>query len=251
MITAIHARRKQKDQLQAGHTIRRHLREPFVSSRGSPMAARYAKVARHLVRVSVWLLVLSLWASSGAAQSFDDAIAAYQNKDYVKALSIFEAVGNQGGAEAQYNAGQMYREGLGTKPNLARAMAWYRRAADQGFAPSQYDLGIMYAEGEGVRPDAKTALMWFRKSAEQGFVEAQVKLAEIAFASQDFKQAFFWWQKAADGGDANAMFNVGSAYYAGRGVAKNEAKAVEYYRKARDAGHPEAERILKQLKAVQ
>ena len=206
-------------------------------------------IAHYLVCVSICCLLFLLWAAPGMAQSFDDAIAAYQRHDYAKALSLFEALGNQGNVEAQHNAGHMYNLGIGTKPNLTQAMAWYRRAADQGFAPSQYDLGIMYAEGEGVKADAKTALFWFRKAAEQGFVDAEVKLAEVSFASQDYKQAFFWWQKAADVGDAGAMFNVASAYYAGRGVPKDEAKAIEYYRKARDAGHPEAERILKQLNA--
>lgn len=206
-------------------------------------------IAHRLVCASICFLLFLFWVSPAMAQSFDDALAAYQQHDYVKALRLFEALGDQGNVEAQHNAGHMYNLGVGTTLNLAKAMAWYRRAADQGFAPSQYDLGIMYAEGEGVKPDAKMALFWFRKAAEQGFVDAEVKLAEVSFASQDFKQAFFWWQKAADAGDAGAMFNVASAYYAGRGVPKNEAKAIEYYRKARDAGHPEAERILKQLNA--
>lgn len=207
-------------------------------------------IAHRLVCVSICFLLFLLWASPGMAQSFDDAIAAYQRQDYAKALSLFEALGNQGSAEAQHNAGLMYYRGLGTRSDFAKAMAWYRRSAGQGFAASQYDLGIMYDEGEGVPRDAQAAALWLRKSAEQGFVQAQVRLAQILFASQDFKQAFFWWQKAADAGDASAMFNIGSAYYAGRGVPKDEAKAMEYYRKAKDAGWPEAERILKQFGAA-
>jgi TPR repeat protein len=202
-----------------------------------------------LTGVIVFFLILSCSPLHASAQSFDDAIAAYQRKDYKKALSIFEELGAQGHVEAQQNAGHMYVNGLGTPRNYAKAMAWYRRAAEQGYAVSQYDLGLMYEKGEGVSPDPETALMWFRKSAEQGFARAQTKLAEFAFASGNMAEAFFWWKKAADSGDADAMFNVGSAYSVGRGVDKDLTKAIEYYRKARDAGNDAAEHILKQLGA--
>jgi len=193
------------------------------------------------------LLISLFWISSGLAQSLDEGVAAYQHKDYAKALRIFEAAGLNGNAEAQHNAGYMYRVGEGTKEDLAKAMAWYARAAERGFAPSQFNLGVMYGEGEGVKADPEAALTWFRKSAAQGYVDAQLKLAEIALANDNKKEAFFWYKKAADNGDANAIFNVASFYYKGFGVAKDQAKAVEYYRKARDAGQPGAASILKQL----
>jgi hypothetical protein len=220
-----------------------------VSSRSSTVAVLPLLFARALIRVIICLLLLPCCVLPGAAQSLDDAVAAYQRKDYDQALSLFEAIGAQGSVVAQHNAGHMYVNGLGTKRNFAKALAWYRRAANQGYAPSQYDLGIMYAEGEGLKPDPENAMMWFRKSAEQGFVAAELRLAEIEFASGKFAEAFFWWQKAADGGDADAMFNVGSAYSSGRGVAKDLTKAIEYYRKARDAGNPNAGHILRQLGA--
>lgn len=211
------------------------------------MAAPPSWFARGLMRVIICLPLLSYCVLPGAAQSLDDAVAAYQRKEYDKALSLFEAIGAQGDAVAQHNAGHMYVNGLGTKRSFAKAMAWYGRAADQGYAPSQYDLGVMYAEGEGMKPDAEQAMMCFRKSAEQGFVRAQVKLAEIAIAHGNNAEAFLWWKKAADAGDALSMFNVGSAYSVGRGVEKDMIKAIEYYRKARDAGDENAGRILKEI----
>ncbi len=42
-------------------------------------------------------------------------------------------------------------------------------------------------------------------------------------------------------------FNVGSLYYVGRGVPKDEAKATEYYRKAARPGMTEAKDVLKSL----
>ena len=78
-------------------------------------------------------------------------------------------------------------------------------------------------------------------------MEAQVKLAELAFLGERSEEAFLWFSKAADQDDADAAFNLGSLYYLGRGVAKDEAKAVEYYRKAARLGMREANDVLKSL----
>jgi TPR repeat protein len=193
----------------------------------------------------VWLLLALciLFPGLPAAQSLDEALAAYSNGQYAKALKLFRAAAEAGNREAQHNLGFMYHDGKGTKRDDAEAMVWYRKAADQGFAPSEFDLGVMYAEGEGVRPDPATALVWFRKAADHGFLDAQVRLGEMAFVNSDFPEAFRWFKKAADQGDERAAFNVGSLYQTGRGVEKNEAKAVEYYRKSGEIGAG----VLKQM----
>jgi uncharacterized protein len=99
----------------------------------------------------------------------------------------------------------------------------------------------------GAKPDPAAAQTWFRRAADHGSVEAQVKLAEIATLDEKYEEAFLWFSKAADQDDADAAFNVGSLYYVGRGVAKDEAKATEYYRKAARLGMPEATDVLKSL----
>ncbi len=105
----------------------------------------------------------------------------------------------------------------------------------------------MYVQGEGVKPDPVAAQRWFRRAADHGSVEAQVKLAEIAIVEERYEEALLWFSKAADQDDADAAFNVGSLYYVGRGVVKDEAKATEYYRRAARLGMPEAKNVLKSL----
>jgi uncharacterized protein len=180
-------------------------------------------------------------------QVIDAAVTAYQNQQYAAALKLFEAAAQKGNREAQHTLGFMYRDGRGTKRNDAKALAWYRRAAEQGYAPAEYNLGLMYAQGEGAKRDPPAAEKWFRQAADHGSVEAQVKLAEIAIADQKYEEAFLWFSKAADQDNADAAFNVGSLYYVGRGVAKDEAKATEYYRRAARLGMPEAKNALKSL----
>ena len=185
--------------------------------------------------------------STSAPQSIDAAIVAYQKQQYATALKLFEAAAQKGNREAQHTLAFMYRDGKGTKRNEAKALAWYRRAAEQGYAPAAYNLGLMYAQGEGVKSDPAAAQRWFRRAADHGSVEAQVKLAEIAVLEEKFEEAFLWFSKAADQDDADAAFNVGSLYYVGRGVAKDEAKATEYYHKAARLGMPEGKNVLKSL----
>lgn len=185
--------------------------------------------------------------SASSPQPIDAAIAAYQSQQYAAALKLFEAAALKGSREAQHTLGFMYRDGRGTRRNDAKAMGWYRKAAEQGYAPAEYNLGLMYAQGEGAKRDPAMAKKWFRRAADHGSVEAQVKLAEIAIVSGNDEEAFFWFSKAAEQDDADAAFNVGSLYYLGRGVAKDEAKAAEHYRKAARLGMVEARQALKSL----
>ena len=48
------------------------------------------------------------------------------------------------------------------------AVKWFRRAADQRDTDAQYNLGNMYREGEGVPQDDTEAVKWYRCAADQG-----------------------------------------------------------------------------------
>ena len=52
-------------------------------------------------------------------------------------------------------------------------MRWYRMAAEQGYADAQFNLGIAYDNGINVAKDTKEAVRWYRMAAEQGYALAQ------------------------------------------------------------------------------
>lgn len=56
--------------------------------------------------------------------------------------------------------------------------------------------------------------------------------------------AFEVWKPLAEAGDANAQFWLGQMYDLGRGVAKNYAQAMQWYRRAAEQGHPVAQHNL-------
>lgn len=49
-----------------------------------------------------------------------------------------------------------------------------------------------------------------------------------------------WYRKAAEQGHEGAQFNLGLILYSGDGIAKNEAEAVRWFRKAAEAGLADA-----------
>ena len=48
----------------------------------------------------------------------------------------------QGNADAQFNLGQMYAEGIRVGNDEREAVNWYRKAATQGNMKAQFNLGV-------------------------------------------------------------------------------------------------------------
>jgi len=61
---------------------------------------------------------------------------------------------------------------------------------------------------------------------------------------KDEAKAVHWYEKAAEQGYANAQNNLGNMYTDGRGVPKDDAKAVQWYQKAAEQGHTDAQKNL-------
>ncbi len=145
------------------------------------------------------------------AQTFEQSFAAYERKDYRTAFAGFKKLAEQGFASAQYNLGNMYRNGRGVPKDEQQAVPWYRKAAEQGLADAQLQLGFMYANGQGVPKDEQQGVVWYRKVAEQGDARAQYNLGLMYYhgqgAPKDDQSAYFWWLLASAQGHQDAVHN--------------------------------------------
>ena len=112
----------------------------------------------------------------------------YDFDDDKEAVKFHRLYAEQGDAEAQFNLGQMYREGLEVAQNYKEAVKWYRLSAEQGDARAQCDLGMMYDKGQGVEQDYKEAEKLFRLAAEQGIAEAQGNLGVMYHEGKGVEQ---------------------------------------------------------------
>src|SRR5579884_700162 len=71
-----------------------------------------------------------------------------------------------------------------------------------------------------------------------------VKAGITAWQKADYSAAVAIWQPLAEHGDADAAFNLGQAYRLGRGVPLDLAMAENWFEKAANAGHLDAETTL-------
>src|SRR5258705_8024788 len=88
---------------------------------------------RHTFRATSAGIIFALsFAAPVAADSLEEAVAAYRSTDYATALRVYRSLAEQGLAVAQFNLGLMYDLGQGVAQNYPEAVKWYRLAADQG-----------------------------------------------------------------------------------------------------------------------
>ena len=71
--------------------------------------------------------------------------------------------------------------------------------------------------------------------------------ATAAYSRGDYTTAYRLWKPLADQGNAYAQFSLGTMYRFGKGVAKDYAAAVFWFRKAADKGLAAAQNNLKSL----
>ncbi len=168
------------------------------------------KTKTHQVIALLWAVStsISFASTSKAASTPDDAVVAYNRKDYATVFKIFTDMANQGDAFAQTFIGWMYDNGEGVPENDAEAVKWFRKAADQGHVRAQVFLATRYASGNGVQKDLVESAKWFTRAAELGDVNAQVSLAAMYDKGEgltaDLVQAYKWVSIAANRGAGKA-----------------------------------------------
>lgn len=157
-----------------------------------------------------------------------------------------------GNAEAQHDLAAIYTAGhAGVAQNYERAAFWFKEAADQGIANARYNLGVLYHQGLGVQKDLPAALEWYKKAAQIGHPEAQYNLGiahiEGIGVNYDPKQAAEYFEAAAASGIPEAGYNLGLIYENGLLGTAQPDEALLWYKTAADAGNKEARTAMEQL----
>lgn len=134
-------------------------------------------------------------------------------------------------------------------------LAWLPLFAEKDDAEAWCLRGKMLQENVVPEPlaDVTAAAECFRRAAELGSTEAAFLYFRVCELQRNDKEnALKWLQKAADAGNDYALVQLAVGYRDGSPfIAKDEAKAAEYFEKALDAGvsvcaRPLAELCLKQ-----
>jgi len=124
--------------------------------------------------------------------------------DFPRAAQWFEEAALNGVANARYNLGVLYHQGLGVQQDTAKAINWYKAAAAQNHPEAQYNLGIAYIEGVGTEYNPQKAASNFESAARSGILEASYNLGLIyengLLGSPQVEDAIYWYNRAAEQG---------------------------------------------------
>ena len=150
-----------------------------------------------------------------------------------------------GDANAQFELGVRFDQGVGVPINHEDALKWYTQSAEQGHFKAQHNLALKYDSGVGVKIDSVKAAEWYKKAADQGVIFSQYNLAVLYQLGEGVEKndviAFSWFLCAAEQGHAVAQYELGINYLNGFGVKKNITTAARWFSKAADQNLPEAQ----------
>jgi uncharacterized protein len=161
-------------------------------------------------QLRVGLLALGiLGAVHGAAWAggYEDGLAAFQNEDYAKSLSMLLPFAKDGNSEAAYLIGEMYgprswgqkgENRNGVEQDNAQAIYWWGEAAKKGHADAQLKLGWWLLKGgDVVKKDEAAGMNWLLMSANRGEPQAQYEVAISYWKGRGVKPdpiaAYMWF----------------------------------------------------------
>jgi TPR repeat protein len=94
-----------------------------------------------------------------------------------------------------------------------------------------------------AKSDAEVELNCMKR-VEKNDPVAMTQMGDRRYREGDYISAFEYLTKAAELGDADAHAKLADLYYRGKGVEKDEEKAVYHWEEAAISGHPNARCIL-------
>jgi uncharacterized protein len=149
--------------------------------------------------------------NSANADTYDDAVKEYEQKNYAVALDKFKQSANENNSWAQSMVAFMYSNGQGVAVNYEEAYKWNLRSAEMGNPAGQFNLALALEDGQGVKQNFALALKYYRMAAEQNILSAQTNLglmyAKGRGVSQNKILAYMWFNLGAREGNDLAIKN--------------------------------------------
>lgn len=133
--------------------------------------------------------------------------------------------------------GQLYSDG----EFAAKFLPGLIKSAQGGNSSDQYYVGMAYLNGIGVAKNQNEAMKWLALAAAQDTWKAQIEIANLYYAHNDYATALKWYLHAAVEGSYNAQIAAGMVYEkGGNGVTQDYAAAMKFYKEAEIFGSPDA-----------
>jgi TPR repeat protein len=174
----------------------------------------------------------------------DLAFGAYQRGYFMTALSeaTKRVAKDPKDAAAMTLIGEIYRDGLAVRQDVAEAVRWYRLASGLGDKQAAFQLGVVLLDGApDVPKDRAAAKAQFEKAAALGHPGALYNLGVLSIeggesGAPDFAKAADYFKRAALAGDDNGAYSYGVLLRQGRGVTLDIGESAHWLKRAADAG---------------
>ena len=100
-----------------------------------------------------------------------------EDERFISGLKYLKRAAYTGQADALYQLGELYEQGVLVTKDYKSAFGFYLMGALKGNMKAQYRVSRLYFSGQGVPQDFENGLKWLSRSARQGYVLAQMDLA--------------------------------------------------------------------------
>lgn len=137
-----------------------------------------------------------------------------------------------------YKLGTMYKNGLGTKVNMEKAIDYFKQSAEMNNKNGLYKYGKALLFGEHITQDKEKAVKLLEKAVKLQNTNAKRFLA-LEYISgehleQNIEKGIAVLTECADGGDKFSCYKLGKIYLQGKLVPQNLDKAEKYLLLAED-----------------
>jgi hypothetical protein len=93
--------------------------------------------------------------------------------DLSRAVKCYTESAKHGNAQAAYQLGRCYEEGIGVAKNITEAIKWYQAAVKQNEPNAIFRIGLCYEKGKGIEKNEAEARRYIKRASRLGQRDAQ------------------------------------------------------------------------------
>jgi TPR repeat protein len=173
-------------------------------------------------------LFLFLFAVYLFANTMQEAIQAFEKKDYQKSFKLFSKINSP---KAYYYIARHYYHGYGVKKDINKAIKYAIMACNGNYVKACNALGWLYKYSGIVKKDIDLALSYYKRGCELKYAKSCNEAGIIFHHRKNYKLAVKYYKKACDLNENWGCDNLAWHYKYGKGIEKNIIKALNYYKK--------------------